>query len=394
MKSRRGSLLHRMQVGVMKVSWVGQTFSLNTRCSDAPVKKTRNRCSREDRKTMVQSFINKYQISNDGSFPSLNLTHREVGGSFYTVREIVREIIQENKVLAPGNPNSQVLRLKDYVESDLVPHSSLHLPLPVLGTYLSEATVNKANDASVKDRQIGMVDLEDDITTTHPSHKSICSEAHNNLEASQTSFEVTSDSLSQVYKCVFENVGSTGGVVTYSTGLFMPLEEVDHKVSDNMEGFSYSSRQSDDLRNSSEASMIIEGYSEEKTVDSVVLELDSFTNEAYSEKNVDLNNISDLHQLSVTSHGDISENSEVSSGDMSSVIHETGPGGIIPESKYEAQPNHLINSSDTENLSSDGLHSSESSNDVAKKRKEESKANPIVDAIKGFFAGLVKLFTQ
>lgn len=250
-------------------------------------------------------------MSNDGSFPSLNLTHREVGGSFYTVREIVREIIQENKVLAPGNPNSQVLRLKDYVESDLVPHSSLHLPLPVLDTYLSEATVNKTNDASVKDRQIDIVDLEDDITTTHPSHKSICSEAHNNLEASQTSFEVASDSLSQVYKCVFENFESTGGVVTYSTELSMPLEEVDYKVSDNMEGFSYSSRQSDDLRNSSEASMIIEGYSEEKTVDAVVLELDSLTNEAYSERNVDLNNISDLCQLSVTSHGDTSENSEV-----------------------------------------------------------------------------------
>ncbi|KAL0317279.1 UNVERIFIED_CONTAM: hypothetical protein Sangu_2142200 [Sesamum angustifolium] len=36
-----------------------------------------------------------------GIFPSLNLTHKEVGGSFYTVREIVREIIQENRVLAP-----------------------------------------------------------------------------------------------------------------------------------------------------------------------------------------------------------------------------------------------------------------------------------------------------
>lgn len=43
----------------------------------------------------------RYQKSNNGTFPSLNLTHKEVGGSFYTVREIVREIIQENRVLAP-----------------------------------------------------------------------------------------------------------------------------------------------------------------------------------------------------------------------------------------------------------------------------------------------------
>lgn len=45
----------------------------------------------------------RYQESNNGSFPSLNLTHKEVGGSFYTVREIVRDIIQENRILGPGN---------------------------------------------------------------------------------------------------------------------------------------------------------------------------------------------------------------------------------------------------------------------------------------------------
>ncbi|KAM7526836.1 hypothetical protein LguiA_016738 [Lonicera macranthoides] len=51
---------------------------------------------------MVESFIKKHQNSNNGNFPSLNLTHKEVGGSFYTVREIVREIIQENRVLGPA----------------------------------------------------------------------------------------------------------------------------------------------------------------------------------------------------------------------------------------------------------------------------------------------------
>uniref|UniRef100_A0A0D3DE46 AT3G52170-like helix-turn-helix domain-containing protein n=1 Tax=Brassica oleracea var. oleracea TaxID=109376 RepID=A0A0D3DE46_BRAOL len=40
---------------------------------------------------------------NNGSFPSLSLTHKEVGGSFYTIREIVREIIQENRVLGTSD---------------------------------------------------------------------------------------------------------------------------------------------------------------------------------------------------------------------------------------------------------------------------------------------------
>ncbi|KAF9594660.1 hypothetical protein IFM89_034343 [Coptis chinensis] len=85
----------------VKVGWVGQTFAL-AKSSDSGGKKSRIRRSKEDRKTMVESFIKRYQNSNHGSFPSLNLTHKEVGGSFYTVREIVREIIQENRVLGPA----------------------------------------------------------------------------------------------------------------------------------------------------------------------------------------------------------------------------------------------------------------------------------------------------
>lgn len=85
----------------IKGGWVGQTFALAT-SNDSGGRKSRIRRSKEERKTMVESFINKYQKSNNGNFPSLNLTHKEVGGSFYTVREIVREIIQENRVLGPA----------------------------------------------------------------------------------------------------------------------------------------------------------------------------------------------------------------------------------------------------------------------------------------------------
>lgn len=67
---------------------------------------------------MALSFIKKYQSSNNGKFPSLNLTHKEVGGSFYTIREIVRDIIQENKVLGPGNPSSKLLNLKYFSEEE------------------------------------------------------------------------------------------------------------------------------------------------------------------------------------------------------------------------------------------------------------------------------------
>ncbi|KAJ0045129.1 hypothetical protein Pint_05935 [Pistacia integerrima] len=85
----------------IKGGWVGQTFAL-AKGNESGGRKSRVRRSKEERKTMVESFIKKYQSSNNGNFPSLTLTHKEVGGSFYTVREIVREIIQENRVLGPA----------------------------------------------------------------------------------------------------------------------------------------------------------------------------------------------------------------------------------------------------------------------------------------------------
>ncbi|KAK1552238.1 hypothetical protein Q3G72_012964 [Acer saccharum] len=71
---------------------------------------------------MVESFIKKYQSSNNGNFPSLNLTHKEVGGSFYTVREIVREIIQENRVLGPAKFSPEEL---NYLQDEQGPLGSI-----------------------------------------------------------------------------------------------------------------------------------------------------------------------------------------------------------------------------------------------------------------------------
>lgn len=63
------------------------------------------------------SILFSYRISNDGKFPSVNLTHKEVGGSYYIVREIVRDIIQENKILGPGGLNSKTLSFEDCPDS-------------------------------------------------------------------------------------------------------------------------------------------------------------------------------------------------------------------------------------------------------------------------------------
>lgn len=99
----------------MKTSWPGRTFAL-ANSNESGGKGARIRRSKEERKGMAESFIKQYQCLNNGNFPSLNLTHKEVGGSFYTVREIVREIIQENRVLGPGKWSEEEQKAEKFLE--------------------------------------------------------------------------------------------------------------------------------------------------------------------------------------------------------------------------------------------------------------------------------------
>nr|XP_043634110.1 uncharacterized protein LOC122605267 [Erigeron canadensis] len=89
-----------MQVSKAGVG-IGIGGCISAKLNDSSGGKKSKRRSKDERKSMVETFIKRHQASNNGSFPSLYLTHKEVGGSYYTVREIFRDLIQENRVLAP-----------------------------------------------------------------------------------------------------------------------------------------------------------------------------------------------------------------------------------------------------------------------------------------------------
>ncbi|KAG9441734.1 hypothetical protein H6P81_017588 [Aristolochia fimbriata] len=117
---------------------------------------------------MVEVFVKKYQASNNGNFPSLNLTHKEVGGSFYTVREIVREIIQENRVLGPASPISENENVVKYLESPL----SLS---PLCGsavTFSQEDVTFLPDEDSATDTSLGRIHkiVEQQSVGAHANH--------------------------------------------------------------------------------------------------------------------------------------------------------------------------------------------------------------------------------
>ncbi|VYS60147.1 unnamed protein product [Arabidopsis thaliana] len=144
----------------LKTTCVGQIFAL-AKPHDSVGKRTRNRIPKEERKTLVESFIKKHQKLNNGSFPSLSLTHKEVGGSFYTIREIVREIIQENRVLGPGD---LLLEGNGSVQDQSLSSSILMDPVPPLSLSPNGFHSGEVSGSQLLKEDIGLVHQSMDST--------------------------------------------------------------------------------------------------------------------------------------------------------------------------------------------------------------------------------------
>lgn len=110
----------------IKISWVGRSFALAAPPDSCGRKKDGRRKTREERRTMIKSFVEKYKTSNKGDFPSISLTHKEVGGSYYIVREIVRELKQEDKSFDSLGPDLDVME----PERAAIKHSVQPLSIP------------------------------------------------------------------------------------------------------------------------------------------------------------------------------------------------------------------------------------------------------------------------
>ncbi|CAK9327049.1 unnamed protein product [Citrullus colocynthis] len=79
-----------------KTWWRGRSYAASV-ASDIPgPEKDRKSVSIEDRRAMVESFVHKYKASNNGKFPPISHTLKQVGGSFYVVRKILQELQNES----------------------------------------------------------------------------------------------------------------------------------------------------------------------------------------------------------------------------------------------------------------------------------------------------------
>ncbi|PWA78968.1 hypothetical protein CTI12_AA210330 [Artemisia annua] len=197
---------------VSKVGCVGKTYALAKLNDSAGGKKSKRR-SKEERKGMVETFVKKHQASNNGSFPSLNLTHKEVGGSYYTVREIFRELIQENRVLAPpnlppGEKNMEKLDsfLENYPLGSISFDPNVHgLPPKDKQTLLNEYEIRRQKILNAKMiSELHRLNLENDIVNGS-THTALENKQIIDAEISERSVDVVDTTDAAVMNDVYED---------------------------------------------------------------------------------------------------------------------------------------------------------------------------------------------
>ncbi|XP_022849208.1 uncharacterized protein LOC111371447 [Olea europaea var. sylvestris] len=80
------------------IKWHGRLFSASVPSDKTEVKKSRKKVSKDERKAMVESFVNKHKAMNAGKFPSAFKAMKEAGGSYYVIRQILQELEYNSKM--------------------------------------------------------------------------------------------------------------------------------------------------------------------------------------------------------------------------------------------------------------------------------------------------------
>ncbi|CAK8532351.1 unnamed protein product [Lathyrus sativus] len=107
-------------VGSSKLQWRGWSHAaarVPSENSDTRQKRGQ-RVPKHERRAMVESFVNKYQSENAGKLPAIKHTQKEVGGSYYVIREIIQELEYKSK-MKPLNNIGEIPVAKLFDESKL-----------------------------------------------------------------------------------------------------------------------------------------------------------------------------------------------------------------------------------------------------------------------------------
>ncbi|XP_058779355.1 uncharacterized protein LOC131653279 [Vicia villosa] len=130
-------------VGSSKLQWHGWSHAaacVPSEASDTP-QKSGLRVPKHERRAMVESFVNKYRSENAGKLPAIKRTQKEVGGSYYVIREIIQELKYKSE-MKPLNNIDEISVAKLFDESKLKTAESVDV---------SSVKIKKVKDGPIQD---------------------------------------------------------------------------------------------------------------------------------------------------------------------------------------------------------------------------------------------------
>nr|AFK44423.1 unknown [Lotus japonicus] len=98
-------------VGPSNVKWRGLSYAAASSAPSEPPEsqKGRKRVSKQQRRAIVESFVNKHRSENAGKFPTITDIQKQVGGGFYSIREIIKELEYKSKMKSSNNEDEILL---------------------------------------------------------------------------------------------------------------------------------------------------------------------------------------------------------------------------------------------------------------------------------------------
>ncbi|XP_077231449.1 uncharacterized protein LOC143864400 [Tasmannia lanceolata] len=121
------------------IQWRGRSFAASVPSDSSKPQRGQKRISRQERRAIVESFVHKYRASNEGKFPTPSLARKQVGGSYY----VIRQIIQEMEYACRMSPISNMDELKmEKAEKVTIPHLDVKEESQI-STKVEESSVRK-----------------------------------------------------------------------------------------------------------------------------------------------------------------------------------------------------------------------------------------------------------
>ncbi|KAI9087827.1 hypothetical protein K1719_030157 [Acacia pycnantha] len=145
--------------GQSNTQWRGWSYAASVP-SDKPNSQKRQRLSKDERRAMVESFVNKYRETNDGKFPYSKHVLKEVGGSYYVIREIIQELKYKSK-LNSDNMNKNLVEKDNFNVNKLGTTETVKVPSDTTETAKDRPIQDDSQPAMLDETDAGNEHLED-----------------------------------------------------------------------------------------------------------------------------------------------------------------------------------------------------------------------------------------